>query len=399
MPARVYSVSELNGFIQRLFESNSFLKRVSVEGEISNLTRASSGHLYFSLKDSNSEIRCIMWRSTAQRLKFNISDGMNVKVSGAVQVYAQRGQYSIIVSSMQAAGIGTLYQIYTQRLEELNKQGYFNPELKQPLPEQIKTVGVVTSETGAVIHDIITTIKRLDPTLEILLVPAAVQGEEAKESIVSGIEILNDIDRVDVIIVGRGGGSIEDLWAFNELEVAEAIHNSKKPVISSVGHETDVTISDMVADLRAPTPTAAAEIVSFGYSNNINCLENLTSRIIGSILDKYNKDVDRLNRLTELIRRSNPENKLTGYQFKLDELDLKIHSAIEKKLSAYENRLEALKLKTELLNPSSILERGYVIVTNDKGKLVKTTKQAKQDHSLNLHFYDGIQHVVTEDNE
>ncbi len=389
MPRRILSVSELNNYIKTIIDSNSILRRVSVEGEISNMTRASSGHYYFSLKDQNSEIRCIMWRSTATQLKFNPADGMNVKVNGAVQVYSQRGTYSIILTSMQPAGIGTLYQIFTDRVKKLESKGFFNKELKKEIPENIKRVGVVTSETGAVIHDIITTIKRRNPLIEILLVPAVVQGEGAKESVAKGIKKLNEMEDIDVIIVGRGGGSLEDLWAFNEEEVANAIFNSKKPVISSVGHETDVTISDLVADLRAPTPTAAAEFVSNDFADLVNILVNLDSKVTELIVNKYNNMVQEVNRFENRIQYLNPENKITSLQFKVDELDLKLNNSIKNKLNWYTNKLENLELQIKLLNPTYLLEKGYAMVTDKQEQIITTKAQADKKEELIIHFHDG----------
>lgn len=398
MPVKVLTVTELNNFIKRLFDSNSILKHISVEGEISNMVRASSGHYYFSLKDLNSEIRCIMWRSVAEKLKFSPRDGLNVKVNGAVSVYAQKGSYSIILTSMQPAGVGTLYQILQNRIEELREKGYFNQELKKAIPTDIKKVGVVTSETGAVIHDIITTIKRRNPLIDIVLVPSSIQGENAVPEIVKGIEQLDKLDDIDVIIVGRGGGSIEDLWAFNELEVAEAIFKASKPIISSVGHETDTTISDLVADLRVPTPTAAAEMVSYGYTEIIYALNNLNSSMFNSVVNKYNYLANRVNNLSNLIKSLNPETQIVQMQFKVDELDFKVKNLMNRKVDSISTKLELLKQKITLLNPTSILKRGFTIVTDDNNKLIKNLTEAKEYKDLTINFYDGKLDVVVENN-
>lgn len=393
-PDIIRSVSEVNNFIKTVIDNNVFLKHISVQGEISNLTRASSGHYYFSLKDSQSEIRCIMWKSTASRLKFKLEDGQNVKITGSVEVYAPKGTYNLQVNSIKPAGIGDLYQIYVKRLQDLKDKGYFDQEFKKELPETIKTVGVVTSETGAVIHDIITTIKRRNPGLNIVLVPSIVQGDGAAESIAEGIERLNQRDDIDAIIVGRGGGSLEDLWAFNEIEVADAIFKSKIPIVSSVGHETDITISDMVADLRAPTPTAAAEFVSYGYVEQKALLSSLLQTLINSIVNIYNAKVNSLNQLEFKLKQLNPKNIIINYQYKIDELDFKLNSIIEQILNKYRVKLDSLSIKLELLNPKFMLDRGFVMVTDKENQLVTSKEQAIQQKELLLHFYDGD--VLTE---
>lgn len=394
MASRILTVTELNQFIKRVFESNSILRRVEVEGEISSLKRASSGHYYFTLKDSQCEIHCNLWRSVAAKLRFQLQDGLQVKVSGSVEAYPQRGSYSIIVNKIEPAGIGSLYMLYQNYLRDLNEKGWLKEELKKALPENIKKVGIVTSETGAVIHDILTTIRRRNPLLEIQLVPALVQGEGAAESIAAGIEQLNKNNEVDVIIVGRGGGSMEDLWAFNEPAVAEAIFNSEIPVISAVGHETDVLISDFVADLRAPTPTAAAEFVSNDFIRVQNWLELIGSEMYQSLVNNYNS---KLNRITEIKRRLlllSPESKLVQNQFKVDELDVRMQNLIERKISTLKNKVDSLKLRIELLNPKFMFERGFTMVTNNENEIVRSAEQAKKDKTLTIHFKDG--NVTTE---
>lgn len=398
MPARILTVSEINNFIKRLFEQNSILKRVSVEGEISNLTRASSGHYYFSLKDPSSEIRCILWRSSAQRLRFLPEDGLKVKVTGSVEVYAQRGTYSIIISSLEPSGVGSLYMLYQKYLESLKEKGWLEQELKKELPEQIKRVGVVTSETGAVIHDIITTIKRRNPLLEVVLVPALVQGEGSAQSVAQGIKQLNETGDVDVIIVGRGGGSMEDLWSFNEPEVAQAIHESNLPIISAVGHETDVTISDFVADLRAPTPTAAAEYVSGGLIQTVNQINALSDKMTHSLVNLYNIAVTRLDRAKQRIIVSSPESQLKQIQLRIDELDMRMRSVMERKIERLTARVEALKTKIELLNPRFMFDRGYAMITNKDDVIVRSTEEAYKDKDLILHFADGNVEAVVKEN-
>lgn len=398
MPVQTFTVSQLNNFIKRVFDTNSILRRVSVEGEISNLTRASSGHYYFSLKDSTSEIRCILWNSTANRLKFKPEDGIAVKASGSVEVYAQRGTYSIIVSSLQSAGVGSLYMIYLNLLKELKEKGWLEEEIKKELPQDIKTVGVVTSETGAVIHDIITTINRRNPLLNILLVPAMVQGEGAAESIAEGIRQLNEEGSADVIIVGRGGGSIEDLWAFNEPIVAQAIHESEIPIISAVGHETDVTVADYVADLRAPTPTAAGEFVSTGLMQIASELDYYDNRLKNLIVQKFNNVSRILERLENRLALVSPESQLIHYQYRVDELEFRLIHLENARLNNYKNKLATLKNSLELLNPKFMFEKGYSMITNKDGEIIRTKEAAIKSKELVLHFSDGNIEATVEEN-
>lgn len=389
MAGKILSVTDVNHYIGRLIDSDSILRRVSVAGEISNLTVAASGHCYFSLKDEGSEIRCILWSSSARRLSFKLKNGLSVTVTGSVQVYGQRGTYSIILTGIKPAGTGTLYQIYLDRIKELEEKGYFSPHRKQPLPEVIHTVGVVTSETGAVIHDIITTIKRRNPLIEILLAPALVQGEGAGASIAEGIRRLNEDATSDVIIVGRGGGSIEDLWAFNELEVAEALYTSRIPVISAVGHETDTTIADFVADMRAPTPTAAAEFVSLGMTEIRDRLDALSGFMSARVVELYNTALQRLTTTERFITRSSPERRLTQARLRVDDFDRRLQAAERARLSALKNRLDTLSARLKLLDPAYLLGRGYTIVTDSAGSVVTSAAQARAAGALVLRFGDG----------
>lgn len=389
MADKILSVSQVNNYIQKLFDANAVLRRVQVEGELSGITRAASGHLYFSLKDAGSEIRCVMWKSTADRLRFAPENGQSVYATGAVQSYPRRGSYQINVTKLEPAGIGTLYLLYEQMVKKLKAHGWFEPEIKKPLPNKITRIGVVTSESGAVIHDIITTINRRDPTMEILLVPAKVQGDGAAEEIAKAIQTLNARSDTDVIIVGRGGGSMEDLWAFNELPVAQAIHDSTIPVISAVGHETDTTVADFTADLRAATPTAAAELAT--PENRLPFVRTaLYEELLPAVMtDKIDAAKRTLDACEVSLAHHSPAAKLESTQQYLDELEASLTRNISHKLALISEKTQRLAACLSLLNPHSVLARGYVLVTAPDGKLVLTAEQAAQEKTLTLHFADG----------
>ncbi|MBO7357801.1 MAG: exodeoxyribonuclease VII large subunit, partial [Lachnospiraceae bacterium] len=261
MQYNIYSVSQINNYIKNMFLTDGFLQNVSLRGEVSNCKYHSSGHIYFSVKDEKSSIRCVMFASSRRGLNFTLQDGMKIVIKGSVNVYDRDGSYQVYATSIEKEGLGDLYEEYEKLKKRLMEQGMFDEEYKRPIPKHVKKLGVVTAETGAAVRDIINVSKRRNPGVQIVLYPAIVQGDDAPESIITGIRVLEEYG-VDVIIVGRGGGSIEDLWGFNDEMVAHAIFNCDVPVISAVGHETDFTIADFVSDLRAPTPSAAAELAN-----------------------------------------------------------------------------------------------------------------------------------------
>ena len=384
----ILTVSQVNRIVKDTIESNPFLSHISVEGEISNFKRNASGHLYFTLKDESSQISCIMWRSSTMYLKFEPKNGDKVTVSGSIQLYQTGGTYQILVSRMSEAGIGILYQKYEELKRKLEAKGYFDSSHKKALPEYPKNIALLTSDTGAVIEDLKHVILNRSQFSNLILYPTKVQGSDAKDTIVRNIRLANENPIIDVIILARGGGSIEDLWPFNEEVVADAIFNSKKPIISAIGHETDFTISDFVADVRAATPSNAGEIVVKDSRVLRNNLDSLTLRLKQSY---YNSIQTLRTKLTNLVSiriykdstylLSNKYQNLLGLTEKLELLSPKevIIKNIERNntnskhlYNAYKsyvvdkvNNYQILNEKLYLLNPLSILSKGYSITFKD----------------------------------
>ena len=401
------TISELSKYIKSNFDNDEFLRKVYIKGEISNFKNHTTGHFYFSLKDQGSRINAVMFNSSARNIKFIPKDGMTVLVTGRVSVYEATGNYQIYVEEMLEDGLGNLYIAFEQLKEKLAKEGLFDKEKKKKIVRCPKKIGIVTAPTGAAIRDILTTIKRRYPICETILFPALVQGENAKEDIVKKIELANTYD-IDTLIVGRGGGSIEDLWPFNEEIVARAIYNSKIPVISAVGHEIDFTISDFVADLRAATPTAAAELAVPDINTIITYLNNAKTRsynFINSYLE--NKKV-YLSKLTESYVLKKPTNmyeiKIQNLDNLIDKLNKEISIIIENnKVRLYkcknnyilnnpnmlykfkEQNLNNIINKLEVLNPMNTLKRGYAIVRKDNEVLTDVNK-IKKDDIININL-------------
>ena len=384
----IISVSELNSLIKEFFDLNPMFNSVYVKGEISNFKRHSSGHCYFSLKDEKSVIKAVMFKFNALSLNFEPENGMKVIINARLSSYERDGVYQLYVNEMQPDGVGALHIKFEQLKEKLSKEGLFDEQFKKPLPRFPKTVGVVTSKTGAAVKDIINVIKRRAKNTDIIIYPATVQGADAHKSIVAGIEYFNE-NKVDVMIVGRGGGSIEDLWCFNEEEVARAIFKSSVPVVSAVGHETDYTISDFVADLRAPTPSAAAELCVPHLKDVIGFIETSRSRMYLSL----NKNIDLYKNKLDTLKNSNvfiyPKRMLERY-----EQDIVTHSATL--CNAYE-RIIACKKESfvrsisslDSLSPLKVLKRGYTFVEDKEGKVIDSVKKLNTDDIISLKFADG----------
>lgn len=334
------TVTALTKYIKYKLETDEHLKTVLLRGEISNLTKHSRGHFYFSLKDEQASIRAIMFSSATRSLNFSPKEGDKVLVAGSISLYEPQGSYSIAVYTMELDGIGALYLAYEQLKEALEKQGYFEPSRKKPIPAYPSAIGVITSPTGAAIKDILHTIERRYPLAKVIIYPALVQGENAKESIVAQIKKANDESRVDVLIVGRGGGSIEDLWAFNERVVAEAIYQSNIPIISAVGHETDFTIADFVSDLRAPTPTAAAELATPDKRNLIEYIESLQYSLTTYITTTINESKLKLIHLDERLDKENPAYKLKESTKRLTEQNYQLKRNYQLLLDTYKHRVD-----------------------------------------------------------
>lgn len=396
MEERYLTVTALTKYIKYKFDHDYHLEEVLLEGEISNFKRHSRGHFYFTLKDENAAISATMFSSFARSVAFEPSDGMKVFVKGNVTVYEATGTYQINIKEMKSDGVGDLFLAYQKLKEELSKQGYFNADHKKSLPRFPKTIGVVTSPTGAVIRDIINTTARRYPFTKIILYPAQVQGNGAKEEIVRQIERANEQNLCDVLIVGRGGGSIEDLWAFNEKIVAMAIYNSKIPIISAVGHEVDFTIADFVADVRAATPTAAAELAT-------PSLELLKGNV-GYYLDILQKHMEaifsgirlKLANLDKRIESGNPLETLKHKKQLVEERTKRLHLLIQRILELKKGQYQVLVSKASALNPFSIMDKGYSLNRID-GKIVVDVEQVQVGQTLETVLKNGkIKSIITE---
>lgn len=387
---RIFTVTEVNNYIKNIFQKDMLLSHIYVKGELSNLKLHSSGHIYFTLKDSESRVKGVMFRGSAAKLKFIPEDGLAVIVRGYFSLYERDGQYQLYAEDMVPEGTGSLYKAYEQLKKRLSEEGLFDPAKKKNLPFMPGTVGVVTSPTGAAVRDILSIIKRRCPSTNIILYPVQVQGEGACDEIAEGIRYFNSRKLVDVMIVGRGGGSIEELWAFNEEVVARAIYESEIPVISAVGHETDYTIADFAADLRAATPSAAAELV-VPDRQSLLARVNRQKYMLDSLVVKY---ISNKRQRIEKISKENVfrqlERKLLNFRQTLDMLskylDYNISYILKNKKAELAKNIE----KLEILNPESALERGYAIVRNAKdGRLVSSVRDVEASDELELKLRDG----------
>ena len=384
----IISVSELNSLIKEFFDLNPMFNSVYVKGEISNFKRHSSGHCYFSLKDEKSVIKAVMFKFNALSLNFEPENGMKVIINARLSSYERDGVYQLYVNEMQPDGVGALHIKFEQLKEKLSKEGLFDEQFKKPLPRFPKTVGVVTSKTGAAVKDIINVIKRRAKNTDIIIYPATVQGADAHKSIVAGIEYFNE-NKVDVMIVGRGGGSIEDLWCFNEEEVARAIFKSSVPVVSAVGHETDYTISDFVADLRAPTPSAAAELCVPHLKDVIGFIETSRSRMYLSL----NKNIDLYKNKLDTLKNSNvfiyPKRMLERYEQDIVSRSATLCNAYERIIASKKESFVRSISSLDSLSPLKVLKRGYTFVEDKEGKVIDSAKKLNTDDIISLKFADG----------
>ncbi|MDQ7799143.1 MAG: exodeoxyribonuclease VII large subunit [Candidatus Edwardsbacteria bacterium] len=391
----ILSVSQLTGEIKRVLE-NSF-PRLWVQGEISNLTVHSSGHLYFSLKDAGSQVRCVMFRSYAKDLMLMPQDGMQVVVQGDVTVFDRAGQYQLSVQQLQVAGSGELAQAFERLKKKLADEGLFDAEFKQELPAYPKSIGIVTSPTGAAIRDIVKVARRRWPGIELILCPVPVQGVGAAEKIARAVDDLNQYGKVDLLIVGRGGGSAEDLWAFNEEILARAIFNSKIPVISAVGHEVDFTISDLVADLRAPTPSAAAELAVPDVREIRSNLSDLAQRIISSINDMLDSAEVRLSSLQRSYGLNRLQDMLSQKSQQLDWAGTSLNNKINDRVGSYNNRLQGQAIALKALDPKNTLKRGYSICRDQNGRVVVSSKALDKGKLITAEFHAGKAQMTVEE--
>jgi len=428
----IFTVSRLNQTVRLLLERE--VGQVWISGEISNFTQPASGHWYFTLKDDTAQVRCAMFRNSNRRVTFRPQHGQQILVRASITLYEPRGEYQIIVESMQPAGEGLLQQKYEQLKAKLAAEGLFDQQTKQPLPSPAHCVGVITSKTGAALHDILHVLKRRDPSLPVVIYPTAVQGEDAPGQIVRAIALANSRKECDVLIVGRGGGSLEDLWSFNDERVARAIFASQIPIVSAVGHETDVTIADFVADLRAPTPSAAAEMVSrnqlellrqlqsgqqrlemamdyylanrtrrftqlehrlqqqhpqLRLARQQTVLERLRQRMTYAMDNQLKRSGQRQQRMTQRLNQHSPQPRIHRAQNRVQQLEYRLAQLMSARLSATRERFGNAMTHLDAVSPLATLARGYSVTTATDGNVLKQTKQVKAGDVLTTRLVDG----------
>ncbi|MFV0246543.1 MAG: exodeoxyribonuclease VII large subunit [Mycoplasmatales bacterium] len=411
MSDKYLTPSAVNNYLKEILEKDKYLKFFNIKGEISNLKYHSNGNVYFSVKDDSAQINCVMFKTYESKLSFKLEDGLEVMITGSLYLYTKMGMYNINVKDIKEAGQGDLHKKYEQLKKEFELKGFFDSTHKQPIPQYPNKIGVITSKTGAAVQDIITTIKRRYPICEILIYDTLVQGTKAKDSIVSNIEKANKTNACDVLIVGRGGGSIEDLWAFNEEIVVKAIFNSSIPIVTSIGHETDTTLSDFVSDKRAPTPTAAAELVTPNIEEIQITLENYKQSIMSIIKKKIEKKYLELKLVEDnqyfrdpiLNIKMNFEQLTNDYLLSKEVLKNNINSlnlelsnnfklsrqSVLHKLESKQNTLNQRKELIDTLNPLSILSKGYSVVQQEE-KVLKSINQVQINDKIDIRLNDGV---------
>ena len=384
----VYTVRQVNSYIKNMFAQDFMLNRIYVKGEVSNLKYHTSGHIYFSLKDESGTIACVMFAGSRSGLSFRMEEGQQIIVLGVVDVYARDGKYQLYARKIVRDGVGLLYERFELLKKELQEMGMFAPEYKQKIPKYIRRLGVVTAPTGAAVRDIINITKRRNPFVQIILYPELVQGEGAAESIVKGIHAL-EAEKVDVMIVGRGGGSMEDLWAFNEEAVARAVFDCSVPVISAVGHETDTTIIDFVADLRAPTPSAAAELAVYDFmemKKNLKLREEKLLHFMQLILERKRQ---KLEQYSLRMRAYHPQQRLNEQRQFAADAENRLRREMMRRLEQEKYRLGLMAERLKGLSPLEKLSQGYAYVENSSGANVRTVSNVKQGEQITVYVTDG----------
>ena len=385
----VYTVKQVNSYIKNMFAQDFMLNRIYVKGEVSNLKYHTSGHIYFSLKDESGTIACVMFAGSRSGLSFRMEEGQQIIVLGVVDVYARDGKYQLYARKIVRDGVGLLYERFELLKKELQEMGMFAPEYKQKIPKYIRRLGVVTAPTGAAVRDIINITKRRNPFVQIILYPALVQGDGAADSIVQGIRMLDGAG-VDTIIVGRGGGSIEDLWAFNEEKVARAIFECRTPIISAVGHETDFTIADFAADLRAPTPSAAAELAVDDFAQVMHTLDNYRERFRRDMRERIEYQKVRLEQYKLRLKYLSPESRLRDNRQILADYDDALRSAMKNKLQQYRHRLGIYLERYQGMSPLAKLNQGYSFVADQDGRGITSVEQVKPGDRVEISVTDGV---------
>lgn len=389
MDIRPLKVSEVNNYIKRVFLGDVLLSNISVEGEISNFKHHYSGHMYFNLKDEKGKIKAVMFKGDNEKILFNLEEGLKVIATGYVSVYEKEGDFQLYVRHIKESGLGDLYKAFEELKRKLELEGLFSESTKKSTPYMPRKIGVVTSSTGAAIRDIITVIRRRFPPCNILIYPSLVQGIQAPEEIIKGLIYLDNRDDIDLIITGRGGGSIEELFAFNDEKLARTIFKLKTPIISAVGHETDFTIADFVADLRAPTPSAAAEL---SVPDKYHLNEELKSKynVLYKTMDKQVKEYNmRLEHINKSLFLYNPLNQLKNKKQEVDSILRDLNYSLERKLIDRRTKLLNIKNKLDLLNPKIGLDKGCGILIDNSGKLIKSVDDAQLGQEINIILKDG----------
>mgnify|MGYP004546324701 CR=1 FL=1 len=396
MIKNVYTVGQVNSYIKNMFTQDFMMNRIYVKGEVSNCKYHTSGHIYFTLKDESGALTAVMFAGNRKGLTFPMKNGDNVIVLGSISVYERDGKYQLYAKEIILDGAGVLYQKFEALKKELEEMGMFAEEYKQPIPKYIKTLGIVTAPTGAAIRDIQNISKRRNPYVQTILYPALVQGEGAVASIVNGIHALEQL-KVDVIIVGRGGGSIEDLWAFNEEAVARAIFECSIPIISAVGHETDTTIADFVADLRAPTPSAAAELAVYDWQELAQQLLSVKMELNRGMSDKLEQTEERLKMYGRQLKLLTPQNRLNDKRQYAIDLEEKLHLYMQQKLREKKHQMELYAGQLEGMSPVKKLSQGYSYVSDETGKALSDVTKVKKDDKIIVHMLNGkVNATVTE---
>ena len=385
----IYSVGQVNRYVRNMFTQDYILKKIYVKGEVSNCKYHPSGHIYFSLKDETGLLSCVMFAGQRRGLAFRMKDGDRVVVGGAVDVYERDGRYQMYAREITLEGAGALYERFLALKAELEEMGMFAPEYKQPIPRFIQKLGVVTAPSGAAVQDIRNISLRRNPYLQIILYPALVQGDGAADSIVQGIRMLDGAG-VDTIIVGRGGGSIEDLWAFNEEKVARAIFECRTPIISAVGHETDFTIADFAADLRAPTPSAAAELAVDDFAQVMHTLDNYRERFRRDMRERIEYQKVRLEQYKLRLKYLSPESRLRDDRQILADYDDALRSAMKNKLQQYRHRLGIYLERYQGMSPLAKLNQGYSFVADQDGRGITSVEQVKPGDRVEISVTDGV---------
>ena len=394
----VYTVAQVNSYIRNMFAQDFLLQSILVKGEVSNCKYHSSGHIYFTLKDAKGAIACVMFAGNRSGLKFHMREGQQVVVAGSVDVYERDGKYQLYAREIFLDGAGFLYERFEQLKRDLQERGLFAPEYKQPIPAYIRTLGVVTAPTGAAVRDIINIASRRNPYVQIIVYPAIVQGEQAAASIVNGIRALEQLG-VDVMIVGRGGGSIEDLWAFNEEVVAQAIFDCSVPIISAVGHETDTTIADYVADLRAPTPSAAAELAVYEYRQLQDALTDAAEQLTGRMRINIERNRNRLRNYQLALQYLSPVSQIREKRNDLIKLEEKLQVRMNRKLDENRHQLSLYIEKLKGLSPAEKLNQGFSHVSDSRGKTVTDIDGVEVGDLILVHVKNGQIRARVEEKE